>query len=254
MSSSVRERTPVGTRERPPQLSLIYLPFRGRSIILKWISQKQDESVNNSNLLSFWRWDNTIKMVVRVKVKLYLYTPWTHLGGVRDIVPFVLIFNTRWRWVWLILIHVAFECARTILNWILNRMGVCGLSFSGSVRGPVADFCEQGNETLVSIKRGGIYWLADELLISQGLFHAVIFTRFKIFAINESTLTIRSNVVFYAEDDALSTVWVRPMNSRTQTSADCITDIVAGALSASFAVSWWELLPAEQCIVCTHPY
>jgi hypothetical protein len=83
----------------------------------------------------------------------------------------------------------------------------------------------------------GTYCLADELLVSEVLLHAAIFSRFKIFAINESTPTVSSDVVFCAEDDALSTVWMRPMNSRTQTSVECVTDIVAGALSASFAVS-----------------
>lgn len=76
--------------------------------------------------------------------------------------------------------------------------------------------------------------------------YCCIFSRFKIFAITESPPTVSSDVVFYAEDDALSTVWMRPMNSRAQNSDECVTDIVAGALSASFAVSWWEALPAEQ--------
>ena len=108
--------------EDPPRQSLIYLPFRGVTIS-KRVLQKQDGSVNDSSLLIFWRWDNAVKMDVLVNVT-YVYPPWTHLGGVGggSIVPFTLNFGTRWRWVWLILIHVPFERLRTMLEWIFQRI------------------------------------------------------------------------------------------------------------------------------------
>jgi hypothetical protein len=114
-------------------------------------------------------------------------------------------------------------------------VGACGLNYSGSVNGPEVECCEQALGSIRG-KTQGTYCLADELLVPEVLLHAANFSRFKIFAINELTPTVSSDVVFYAEDDALSTVWMSPVNSRTQTSVECVTDIMAGALSASIVV------------------
>lgn len=170
-------------------------------------------------------------------------------GG--GIVPFTPNFGTRWRWVWLILIHVPFERLRTMLEWIFQQNGsvwtellwVGAWTRGGLLRTSFGFYYTRGT-----------YWLADELLVSEVLLHAAIFSRFKIFAINESTPTVSSDVFFYAEDDALSTVWMRPMNSRTPHLGwvchwHCGWGIVSFIRSLLMGgVTCWAV------IVCTRPY
>jgi hypothetical protein len=111
--------------EDPPRQSLIYFPFHGVTIISKRVLQKQDGSVNDSSLLVFWRWDNAVKSgrVGKCNVPVHAMNTFRRSGGGGGIVPFTLNFGTRWRWVWLILIHVPFERLRTMLGWIFQQNG-----------------------------------------------------------------------------------------------------------------------------------